>query len=276
MKILVTGSKGQLGYEIINMVEDDEVVGIDKDDLDITDINKTYELIKEIKPDVVIHCAAYTNVDGAERDIDMAYKVNVIGAQNIASACLNVNSKMVYVSTDFVFDGTKNEPYIEFDIPNPLSVYGKSKLAGELIVKDILSKHFIVRTAWLYGKNGNNFVKTMLKLSKEKDVIKVVNDQWGTPTSTVDLSRAILDLIKTDAYGTYHGSNKGQTTWYEFTKKIFEISGINTRIEPISTEELGRPAARPKYSVMRNYMLELTIGDNFRDWEESLRDYLKA
>jgi len=276
MKVLVTGSKGQLGYEIMNMLnEKEDVVGIDIETLDITDSKNCYQYITSLQPDVVIHTAAYTNVDGCESNADLAYRVNVIGTQNIASACLACDAKMIYISTDFVFDGKKNDPYDEFDDPNPISIYGRSKLAGEKMVQSILNKYFIVRTAWLYGLNGNNFVKTMLRLAKEKDEISVVNDQWGTPTYTKDLSQVICKLLYTNNYGIYHGSNKGSCTWYDFAKKIFELAEMkNIIVKPITTEDLGRPAKRPKYSVLRNYMLELTIGDSFRQWESSLEEYI--
>lgn len=274
MKILVTGITGQLGYEIVSMIEKDEVIGVGRKDMDITDLDKTRDFIKGIKPDVLIHCGAFTKVDDAEANMDSCYKVNVVGTQCLASACYECGAKMVYVSTDYVFDGKKQSPYTEFDSANPLNIYGKSKLDGENILKEILPRHFIVRTAWLYGVNGNNFVKIMLKLSKEKDIVKVVDDQRGTPTSTVDLARCILRLIKTDNYGTYHGTCKGDTTWFDFTRMIYCLADVKTRVLPITSEELARRAVRPKYSVLRNYMCELTIGDPFRDWEECLREYI--
>ncbi len=277
MKILITGVKGQLGYEVMRLLEGkEEICGIDIDDLDITDSKKTFDYISQFKPDVVVHAAAYTNVDGCESNVDLAYKVNAIGTQNLASACLENNAIMVYISTDYVFDGEKGEPYLEFDKPNPINIYGKSKLAGEQMVQKMLNRFFIVRTAWLYGINGNNFVKTMLKLAKEKEEIRVVDDQWGTPTYTRDLAEAIYKLLNTHNYGIYHCTNRGMCTWYDFAKKIFQIAGLrNTKVIPISTEELGRPANRPRYSVLRNYMLELTIGDCFMDWEEALSEFLK-
>lgn len=277
MKIFIAGVKGQLGYEIYHLLKDKEtVIGVDIEDLDITDAFSVHRIIATEKPDVVINCAAYTNVDGCEERLDLAFKVNAVGAQNLASACLENNSKIVHISTDFVFDGKKQEPYIEFDEVNPLSVYGKSKYCGEKLVREICPRHFIVRTAWLYGINGNNFVKTVLRLAKEKDKLTIVNDQHGTPTYTKDLAVSIYNLIQTTNYGIYHISNRGECTWYDFTKKIFELAGINNVIvHPITTEELGRPAPRPKYSVLRNFMLECTIGDSMRDWEEALIDYME-
>lgn len=275
MRILITGKTGQLGYDLYELIKDkDEVIATGRSDFDITDIGSTHKFIKEYKPDIVIHCAAYTRVDDSEKNVDLAYKVNAIGAGNIALVCSDIGAKMVYISTDYVFDGTKGKPYNEFDVPNPLNVYGKSKLAGENIVKEILDKHYIIRTSWLYGINGNNFVKTMLRLSKEKEVIKVVNDQWGTPTYTKDLAKGIYFLIKTDAYGTYHMTNNGEITWYDFAKNIFKITNINMKVEPITTEEYNAPATRPKYSVLDNYVLRLRFDYKLRDWEEGLNEYL--
>jgi dTDP-4-dehydrorhamnose reductase len=276
MNILITGVKGQLGHELYDMLDGREtVIGIDIEDVDITDAQKVHEYINDFQPDVVIHPAAYTNVDACESNVDLAYKVNAVGTQNIASACLNTGAKMVYVSTDFIFDGQKEEPYIEFDTPNPLSVYGKSKLAGEMLASRILNRLFIVRTAWLYGLNGNNFVKSILSQAKEKDTLTVVNDQWGTPTYTKDLAEVICRLIYTDGYGIYHATNNGQCTWYDFAKKILEYAGMeHVNVLPITTDELDRPAKRPRYSVLRNYMLELTIGDTMRPWEDALKEYI--
>jgi dTDP-4-dehydrorhamnose reductase len=277
MNILITGVKGQLGHELYDMLDGKETVtGIDIEDVDITDAQKVHEYINDFQPDVVIHPAAYTNVDACESNVDLAYKVNAVGTQNIASACLNTGAKMVYVSTDFVFDGQKEEPYIEFDTPNPLSVYGKSKLAGEMLASRILNRLFIVRTAWLYGLNGNNFVKSILSQAKEKDTLTVVNDQWGTPTYTKDLAEVICRLIYTDGYGIYHATNNGQCTWYDFAKKILEYAGMeHVNVLPITTDELDRPANRPRHSVLRNFMLELTIGDTMRPWEDALKEYVR-
>jgi dTDP-4-dehydrorhamnose reductase len=276
MNILITGVKGQLGHELYDMLDGKETVtGIDIEDVDITDAQKVHEYINDFQPDVVIHPAAYTNVDACESNVDLAYKVNAVGTQNIASACLNTGAKMVYVSTDFVFDGQKEEPYIEFDTPKPLSIYGKSKLAGEMLAGRILNRLFIVRTAWLYGLNGNNFVKSILSQAKEKDTLTVVNDQWGTPTYTKDLAEVICRLIYTDGYGIYHATNNGQCTWYDFAKKILEYAGMeHVNVLPITTDELDRPAKRPRYSVLRNFMLELTIGDTMRPWEDALKEYI--
>jgi dTDP-4-dehydrorhamnose reductase len=275
LKILVTGSNGQLGIDIVNTLSKKyEVVGLDSKDLDITNLDNVLNTVKEIKPDIIINSAAYTNVDGCEENIDLAYKVNGLGARNLAISSFENNSRLLHISTDFVFDGEKNEPYIEFDNTNPLSIYGKSKLAGENYIKEICPRHYILRTAWLYGKNGNNFVKTMLRLAENNKTLKVVDDQIGSPTYTMDLVKVIEMIIKTDAYGTYHVSNDGSCSWNEFAKKIFEFADFkDIQVLPISTEEFGRPAQRPKYSVMRNYMLELDFNYYIRNWEEALKEY---
>ncbi|MEJ8553413.1 dTDP-4-dehydrorhamnose reductase [Tepidibacter sp. Z1-5] len=276
MKILVTGSKGQLGIDVVNHLSRYyEVVGLDKDDLDITNLESVLNCINEVNPDVIINCAAYTNVDGCEENQDLAYKINGIGARNLAIASNKNDIKLVHISTDFVFDGETDSVYTEFDNSNPLSVYGKSKKAGEDFIKKMSSKYFILRTAWLYGKNGNNFVKTMLRLAETNDTLKIVDDQVGTPTFTEDLVEVIAMVIKTEKYGTYHVSNDGKCSWYDFAKKIFEISNVDIKVLPITTEELGRPAKRPKYSVMRNYMLELEFDYHIRSWESALEGYFK-
>jgi dTDP-4-dehydrorhamnose reductase len=274
MKIVITGANGQLGRELVRRLQGTDFLATTSGEMDITNQQQTIDIITKYKPDAVIHGAAYTNVDGAEVSPDTAYKVNAIGTQNVAAACLQCGAKMVYVSTDYVFDGTLGRAYHEFDQTNPQSVYGKSKLAGEKLAKHIVNRLYIVRTSWLYG-DGNNFVRTMLKLVQEREQLRVVNDQYGCPTSTKDLAAAILTLVKTEHYGTYHAANTGVTTWYDFAKKIFELSG-NDRVEvlPQTTEELGRPAPRPKYSPLENKMLGLTVGDVMRSWDVALREYV--
>ncbi len=276
-KVLITGAKGQLGIDIINdMSNDYEVIGVGKKEIDISSLDQVIEVIKEIKPDTVINCAAYTNVDGAESNKDTAYKVNGLGCRNLAVGCLETKTKLVHISTDFVFDGQRSEPYIEFDKPNPLNIYGKSKLAGERFIKEIYPTHFILRTSWLYGIHGKNFVKTMLKLSKERDTLSIVNDQIGTPTFTKDLVQVIKFIMKTDAYGTYHVSNQGECSWLDFAKKIFEVTELQTSVVPITTEELNRPAKRPRYSVLKNYMLDLNFNYKLRQWDIALKDFLMS
>ena len=273
MRILVTGANGQLGREITKQGQQHELILTDYDTLDITDGQAVAKLFREVQPQAVIHCAAYTNVDAAESDMDGAFRVNVIGAQNIAAGCLATGARMVYVSTDYVFNGKGSALYREFDAVHPETVYGRTKFQGEEMVRQILGRHYILRTAWLYG-DGNNFVRTMLKLADDHATLKVVNDQVGTPTSTVDLARTIFQLLATDGYGTYHATCQGECSWYEFACEIFKIAGKEINVVPVTTAEFPRPAKRPAYSVLDNYMLRMTVGDTMRDWREALAEYL--
>ena len=277
MKIIVTGAQGQLGQELVKQLDkkyEYDVIKTDRDTLDITNIENVNTFILEQNPDVVINCAAHTAVDLCETDMENAYKINAIGPRNLAIACEKAGAKLVQVSTDYVFDGNSVRPYREDDITCPNSVYGTSKLMGENFVREFCSKYFIVRTAWLYGE-GNNFVRTMLKLSETNSELNVVNDQIGSPTSTVDLAKAIIDLIHTEHYGIYHGTCEGQCSWYDFAKKIFEIKNIDIKVNPVTSDEFKRPAPRPKYSVLDNFMLKLVGLNSFRKWEDSLEEYLK-
>lgn len=276
MKIVITGAKGQLGLELINQLKENiryDVISTDREELNITDMENVNEFILVNKPDIVINCAAHTAVDLCETDVENAYKINAIGPRNLAIACEKIGAKFVQVSTDYVFDGSGKRPYREDDTTCPNSIYGTSKHMGEQFTKEFCSKHFIIRTAWLYGE-GNNFVRTMLKLAKNNKEINVVNDQFGSPTSTVDLAKAIINLIDTEHYGTYHGTCEGQCSWYDFAKKIFEINNIDIKVNPVTSEEFKRPAPRPKYSVLDNFMLKLVNLNSFRNWEDSLKSYL--
>ncbi|WP_394862164.1 dTDP-4-dehydrorhamnose reductase [Paraclostridium bifermentans] len=277
MKVLITGANGQLGIELSKQLESTiglyEVVKTNRNTLDISNLELVKEKILLEKPDVVINCAAHTSVDLCEEDIDNAYKINAIGPRNLAITCEKVGAKFVQVSTDYVFDGKGTSPYKEDAITCPNSIYGKSKLMGEQFTKEFCSKYFIVRTAWLYGE-GNNFVKTMLRLSENNKELNVVNDQYGSPTSTVDLAKAIINLISTEYYGTYHGTCEGQCSWYDFAKKIFEINNIDIKVNPVTSEEFKRAAIRPQYSVLDNFMFKLLGLNSFRSWEDALKEYL--
>lgn len=275
MRILVTGANGQLGREVARQGKDHELILTDVDTLDITNSKAVKDVIRLNNPEAVIHCAAYTNVDGAEADEDNAFRINVIGAQNIAAGCEEIGARMVYVSTDYVFDGTGTKAYREFDPVNPQTVYGRTKWQGEEIVRQILGRHYIVRTAWLYGE-GNNFVRTMLKLAKENGCVRVVHDQVGTPTSTVDLTRTIFRLLESDSYGTYHATCQGECSWYEFACEIFRQAGFAINVIPVTTAEFVRPAKRPAYSTLDNYMLRMSVGDPMRSWQDALAEYLKS
>lgn len=277
MKVLITGAKGQLGLELtkqFQLKKDVELILTDVSELDITNTEKVYSFFQEHKPEVVINCAAHTAVDKCETDVDNAYKINAIGPKNLSAAAYSIGAEIVQISTDYVFDGESADPLTEFDSPNPQTIYGASKLQGEKLTAEFNPKHYILRTAWLYGE-GNNFVRTMVKLSETNKSLKVVNDQIGSPTSTVDLARAIIKLIEEKNYNLFHATCSGQCSWYEFTKEIFRLKGIDTEVIPCTTDEFPRPAKRPKYSVLRNYMMELTTGDIMRPWQEAIAEYLK-
>lgn len=287
MKILITGSKGMLATQVITDLErgytelgqvpsalkDAQLVLTDVDELDITDKAATESFIAEHKPDVVINCAAYTNVDGCESNQDIAFKVNAIGSRNLAIACENIGAKLVHVSTDYVFRGDEPTPRREYDMPWPISAYGKTKFAGEEFVRQYCKKSFIVRTAWLYGYNGKNFVKTMVWLAKEKGGAKVVNDQHGNPTNAADLSHHLLKIAASEEYGTYHCTGNGECTWYEFAAEIARLAGYEGVMSPCTSEEFPTPTKRPAYSSLDNMMLRVTVGDEMRHWKDALKAY---
>lgn len=275
MRILVTGANGQLGREVARQGKEHELILTDVHSLDIGNGGAVRDCLQSVQPDAVVHCGAYTNVDGAESDEDNAFRINVIGTQNVAAGCLETGARMVYISTDYVFDGDKTASYREFDITNPQTVYGRTKCQGEKLVRQILGRHYILRTAWLYG-DGNNFVKTMLNLAKEQQQLRVVRDQIGTPTSTVDLSSVIFRLLTSDSYGTYHATCQGQCSWYDFACEIFRQTGQNVEVMPVTTKEFPRPAKRPAHSVLDNYMLRMSVGDPMRKWQVALADYLQS
>lgn len=289
MKILITGSKGQLGNElkdIINkgyseigkvskVIKNSQVFDLDVDKLDITDLKSVKNILNTIKPDVVINCAAATNVDGCESDEDFAFKVNALGPRNLAMVCEEIGAKLVQVSTDYVFSGIGEKPLTEYDLTAPYSVYGKTKLLGENYVREFCSKYYIVRTAWLYGYVGHNFVYTMRRLGKEKDSINVVNDQIGNPTHANDLAYHILKLIETDEYGIYHCTGKGECSWYDFAKMIIELSGEECIVNPCTSEEYKTPAKRPEYSSLDNMMLRNTVGDEMRNWQDAIKSFIE-
>ncbi|NRT89272.1 dTDP-4-dehydrorhamnose reductase [Clostridium beijerinckii] len=288
MKILITGCNGQLGNELqsiiksgkaeINEVSENirksEIVALDVEELDIINLTQVREILNDVRPDVVINCAAATNVDGCEGNEDFAFRVNSIGPRNLAIICEEIGAKLVQVSTDYVFSGVSNKPLTEYDLTAPYSVYGKTKLLGEQYVQQFCSKYFIVRTAWLYGYIGKNFVYTMMRLGKEKDIIKVVDDQRGSPTHANDLAYHILKLIETEEYGIYHCTGKGECTWYEFAKMIIELSGERCEVKPCTSEEYVTPAKRPEYSSLDNMMFRNTIGDEMRDWKDAIKSFI--
>ncbi|WP_179038048.1 dTDP-4-dehydrorhamnose reductase [Paenibacillus sp. URB8-2] len=282
MKVLVTGAAGQLGRDVVLLLESrgHEVLACDRQEMDITDLDQCGKVIGEFGPEVVIHCAAHTAVDAAETDVDAAYLINAVGTRNVALTSEKAGAKLVYISTDYVFDGQGSQPYHEYDNTDPKSIYGKSKRAGEILVQTLSSKYFIVRTSWVYGKYGNNFVKTMLKFGREKPVLQVVDDQKGSPTYTVDLANFLLELIDTEKYGVYHASNTEVCTWYEFTQAIFaeaeEILGLKltAKLEPCTTEQFPRPAPRPRNSVMEHLSIRTNGLQDLPPWREGLKAFL--
>ncbi|CAN7722653.1 dTDP-4-dehydrorhamnose reductase [Paenibacillus sp. LjRoot153] len=275
MSIIVTGASGQLGQDIVKLFgAKNEVHGLGKNMLDITNEVQCFEIISGLRPEVIIHSAAYTAVDLAEMEEEKAFNVNSNGTRNLALAAEHIGAKFVYISTDYVFDGTTSGTYRETDITNPQSIYGKSKRAGEVHVQAISSKHFIVRTSWVYGLYGNNFVKTMLNLAKTRDKLKVVNDQYGSPTYTVDLALFLEKLIQTDRYGIYHASNSGVCTWYDFACAIFEESGVNIKVDPCTTEEFPRPAPRPRNSAMEHAAIQANGFEDLRPWRDGLQAFI--
>lgn len=280
-KIIITGCNGQLGRamnDVYKSSQEYELINTDVDELDITNVDSVVKFVEEIKPYAIINCAAYTAVDMCETNIELAYRINAIGPRNLAIAADKVEARLVHVSTDYVFTGNGTSPYTEFDAVAPVSMYGKTKLAGEEFVKQMCRKFFIVRTAWLYG-DGRNFVKTMLRLSETHDEISVVCDQIGSPTSAYELAKAIKYLVDTENYGTFHGTCEGQCSWADFTTEIFRLAGKSTKVKYITSEEYkaSNPASadRPKYSVLENYMLKLTTDYSFADWHDAIEKYIK-
>lgn len=277
MKILVTGYNGQLGYDVVKELKarSIECVGVDREDFDLTNRKATVDYICAYSPDAVIHCAAYTAVDKAEDDVELCEAVNVGGTENVAAACESLGAKMLYVSTDYVYGGVGEKPFEPSNKAQPKNVYGRTKLAGENAVIAHVKKHFIVRTSWVFGVNGNNFVKTMLRLGNEKDELSVVADQIGSPTYTPDLARLICDLIVTEKYGIYHGTNEGFCSWAEFAAEIMKLSGRKTKILPITSDRYPSRAQRPLNSRLSKSCLDEVGIKRLPSWQDALKRYLK-
>lgn len=279
MKCLVTGVNGQLGHDLVFELKKrgyTDILGVDYEDMDITNKEQVEFVIKGYMPDVIFHCAAYTAVDNAETDEEMCFKVNRDGTQNIADVAKEIGGKLIYISTDYVFDGTKDGVYETTDTPNPINVYGRSKHEGELAALTN-PKTYVVRTSWVFGINGKNFVKTMINLSKTKDELNVVSDQIGSPTYTSDLSKLLVDMAESDKYGIYHGTNEGYISWYEFAKLIFEVMGIDMKVNPVTSEEYVTAAVRPKNSrlskqklIDSSFSLLPTVKDALERYKEEL------
>ena len=277
MKVLVTGVKGQLGYDVVNELEKRglEAFGVDIQEMDITDADSVKSVILEAAPDAVIHCAAYTAVDAAEDNQEICRNVNADGTQNIADMCKLLDIPMIYISTDYVFDGQGERPWMPDDDRAPLNVYGQTKYEGELAVQNTLDKYFIVRIAWVFGVNGKNFIKTMLNLGKTRDHLTVVNDQFGSPTYTYDLARLLVDMIQTDKYGIYHATNEGICTWYEFACEIFKQAGLKVEVTPVTSDQYPAKAKRPSNSRMSKDKLEQNGFARLPHWKDALARYIK-
>ncbi len=279
MKVLVTGVKGQLGFDVMKVLEARgyEGVGVDVEDMDITDEAAVRRVIGEVAPDVIVHCAAYTAVDAAEDNVELCRKINVDGTLNIARQAKELDAKMIYISTDYVFNGQGEEPW-DPDDPNkePLNVYGQSKYDGELAVTNTLDKYYIVRISWVFGENGKNFVKTMLRVGKEKGVAKVVDDQIGSPTYTADLAELLIDMAEREEYGAYHATNEGLCSWYEFTKEIYKQAGLDVDLSPCSSDEFPAKANRPSNSRMSKDKLEEHGFNRLPAWQDALSRFLKC
>ena len=279
MVVLVTGANGQLGQAIQFVAANYpniHFVFCSSSDLDITNKENCEFIFNKEKPDFCINAAAYTAVDKAESDPEQAHLINCIGAKNLAEICKEFNAKLIHVSTDFVFDGSKNAPYNETDLTNPKGVYGQTKLEGEIAIQEVFEAYFIIRTSWVYSQFGNNFMKTMLRLASERTSLSVVNDQIGSPTNAVDLANAILKIVESktnNQFGIYNFSNEGQCSWFNFAKKIFEINQVKIEVRPIPTTQFPTPAERPKYSVLDKTKIKTTFGIDIKPWEQSLEIY---
>lgn len=276
MKVLVTGVKGQLGYDVMKVLKARGIdcLGADIEEFDITDADMTRRFITDYNPDAVVHCSAYTAVDKAEENIEVCRAVNVEGPRNIAQVCKELDCKMIYISTDYVFPGDGERFYEVDDATGPLGQYGITKLDGEKAVTALLDKYFIVRISWVFGINGNNFIKTMLRIGKDRDEVSVVADQIGSPTYTADLAILLCDMLETEKYGVYHATNEGICSWADFTEEIFRQAGYNTRVNRVTTEEYGAKAPRPKNSRMSKKSLDDNGFARLPEWKDALARFL--
>lgn len=272
MRIFITGSDGQLGHELTEVLKGEDLLPGKEPEQDITD-EKIMTQICDFRPEVVIHAAAYTDVDGCEKNRDLAHKVNAIGTHQVARAAEKSGAKMVYISTDYVFSGRKRSPYVESDSPHPLNVYGQSKWEGEQFVEQACSRYLVLRTSWLYGRVGKNFVKTILSKATQGEELRVVNDQVGCPTYARDLAVAIAALIKKEAFGLYHAAGQGTCSWFEFAEEAVKLSGISKKVAPIGSKNLNRPARRPRYSALNPQKLN-GLGIYLRPWRDALQEFI--
>ena len=277
MKVLVTGVKGQLGYDVVKDLEKrgHQPIGVDRDEMDLMDNEAIRTFIMNLRPEAIIHCAAYTAVDKAEEEVETCYQINAEAVKVISECAKELDVKLIYISTDYVFDGTKEGEYVETDLPNPINVYGASKLKGEEYVQTLLEKYYIVRISWVFGVNGNNFIKTMRRLGSERDELNIINDQVGSPTYTADLAPLLVDMMETDKYGIYHATNEETCSWYEFANEIFKQSGIEVKTNPITTDQYPTAAKRPMNSRMSKAKLKANGFNLLPTWQEALAHYLK-
>lgn len=278
MNVLVTGVKGQLGFDVVNELKKrgHTAVGVDIEEMDITEEESVNRVIKEASPDAVIHCAAYTAVDAAEENVELCRRVNALGTEYIARVCKELDIKMMYLSTDYVFNGQGTRPWEPDDEREPLNVYGQTKYEGELAIEKYLTKYFTIRIAWVFGVNGKNFIKTMLNLGKSHDTVSVVNDQIGSPTYTYDLARLMVDMVETERYGRYHATNEGLCSWYEFACEIFKQAGMDVTVLPVSSDQFPSKAVRPKNSRMKKDKLAENGFTPLPSWQDALSRYLMA
>jgi dTDP-4-dehydrorhamnose reductase len=276
MRVLVTGAKGQLGYDVCNILKENgiEHCGTDISDFDITDGSAVTAYMNRYRPDTVIHCAAYTAVDRAEEERDICFAVNTAGTCNLAKACASIGAKIVYVSTDYVFSGDGQDFYETYDETNPINIYGASKLAGERAIKENTDKFFIVRVSWLFGRNGNNFVNTMLRLAENNNKINVVCDQYGSPTYSKDLAELLFSMILTSKYGTYHATNEGVCSWADFAREIFRLSEKNVEVNNITSDQYPSAALRPKNSRLSKNCLDRAGFERLPHWKDALARYI--
>ena len=278
MKVLVTGVKGQLGYDVVRELQSrgHEAIGVDIEEMDITYETAVSRVMEETAPEAVIHCSAFTAVDRAEEEQELCYKVNVQGTENIAKMCQKLGCKMLYLSTDYIFSGEGQRPWEPEDTPSPLNSYGQSKYQGEVALRQYVDKYFIVRISWVFGINGNNFIKTMLRLGKENGAVKVVDDQIGSPTYTFDLAKLLVDMIETEQYGAYHATNEGICSWYEFAKEIFQEANMKeVTVTPVSSEEFPVKAKRPKNSRMSKEKLVQNGFSLLPSWQDAVKRYIE-
>lgn len=277
MKVLVTGVKGQLGYDVVKDLKKrgHEPIGVDREEMDLMNNDAIREFIMNTRPEAIIHCAAYTAVDKGEEEVEVCYQVNAEATKVIAECAKELDITLIYISTDYVFDGTKEGEYVETDVPNPINVYGASKLLGEQYVQQLLEKYYIVRISWVFGENGNNFIKTMRRLGSERDELNIIHDQVGSPTYTADLAPLLVDMMETNKYGIYHTTNEGTCSWFEFANEIFKQSNMEVKTNPITTDQYPTAAKRPMNSRMSKGKLIKNGFNNLPTWQDALGNYIK-